>query len=144
MRHLQGAYYQHLRWIAIVMAEIEIAIHAKLTPAHLHEVPYIGALFLTSVVLMAAVALAFVFRRLEPMAWTVGALVCAGMCVGFLLSRSVGFPDYHESWTSDGNLGLISLPPELIFIATAAEVWHMSRQPRRIVRPYRTISAARF
>jgi len=126
------SYAKHLRWIGIVMAEIEIAIHAKLAPDHLREIPYIGALFLSSVVLLAGVAVALLFRRSVPAAWTVGALVCAGMFVGFLLSRSIGFPDYHEAWTSDGNLGLISLPPELIFIAAAVETWRTSPRSRGI------------
>jgi hypothetical protein len=42
------------------------------------------------------------------------------MAVLFVVSRVVGLPDYHESWTSDSSLGLWALPPEAVFLALAA------------------------
>lgn len=119
----------YLRGMGVVLAWIEVAIHAKLAPAHLDEVPYIGALFVVSTVVMFAVLVSLATGWEDSVGWAVGAVVCAGMFVAFIISRAVGFPGYHEAWTSDGGLGLISLPPEIVFIALAVVAlrWQMRR-----------------
>jgi hypothetical protein len=48
--------------------------------------------------------------------WRLGACLCAGMAAAFVISRLFGLPNYREDWSSDGGLGLISLPPEFLFI----------------------------
>ena len=108
-----------LRSIAIVMAAIEVAIHAVLVPSHLKETPYIGVLFIVATIVLTVVLISLLTRRTRTAGWVVGALACAGMFVGFIAGRTIGLPDYHETWTSDNGLGLISLPPELIFIGAA-------------------------
>jgi hypothetical protein len=101
------------------MAAVEVAIHAVLAPDHLSEVPYIGVLFVLAAVVMTAVA-GGLWGRFQDWAWMIGSAVCAGMFVAFVVSRVAGLPDYHEAWTADGGLGLLSLPPELIFLGCAA------------------------
>ncbi len=113
------AHFVTLRSIAIVMAAVEVVIHAVLAPTHLKETPYIGALFIAATVILTGVLVSLVLRRTRTAGWIVGAVSSAGMFIGFIVSRTVGLPDYHESWTSDGGLGLLSLPPELIFIGAA-------------------------
>jgi Na+/proline symporter len=113
------AHFVTLRSIAIAMAAIEVVIHAVLVPSHLKETPYVGVLFIVATVILTAVLISLLLRRIRIAGWVVGALACAGMFVGFILSRTLGLPDYHETWTSDHGLGLMSLPPELAFIGAA-------------------------
>ena len=120
-----------LRITAALMAAVEVGVHAYLAPAHLEEVPYIGALFVASAVLLAAVIVGL-WTRLEALAWVGGSAICAGMFVAFLVSRSVGLPDYHEAWTSDNALGLVSLPPELLFLACAVAALRVPAVRRRL------------
>jgi hypothetical protein len=111
-----------LRLTAATMLAVEIAIHAALAPDHLREMPYIGALFLVASGLLCVVLIGILAAPRNAMFWQAGAAICTGMAVGFAASRTVGLPGYHESWTSDAGLGLISLPPELIFVICAIHV----------------------
>ena len=52
------------------------------------------------------------------MSWALGVAISAGMAIGFLLSRTVGLPGFHESeWELSG---LVSLALEAGFIGLAA------------------------
>lgn len=63
----------------------------------------------------------------DALAWVAGALIAAGMAVGFVLSRTLGLPGFHESeWELSG---LLSLLLEAAFLVAAA-VW--KRVPRRV------------
>ena len=106
-----------VRLAAALALAVEIAIHLYLAPDHLEEMPYIGVAFLTASALAAASLVLVVVDR--PAGWLPGAALCAGMAGGFVISRVVGLPDYHEAWTSDHGLGLWSLPPEALFVLLA-------------------------
>lgn len=121
--------YLTLRWLAIMMAAVEVGIHAVLVPVHLKETPYIGVLFIVASVLLTAVLISLLIGRVRPVGWLVGAAMCAGMFVAFLLSRTTGLPGYHEPWTSDGGLGIATLPPELVFLACAVHALRLRRAP---------------
>jgi di/tricarboxylate transporter len=79
------------------------------------SVRYIGALFL-----IGAAAGFIVAVRLwnvdDQAAWAVGALIAGGMALGFILSRTVGLPDFDErgKWELEG---LISLALEGGYLA---------------------------
>jgi hypothetical protein len=107
-----------IRSVAALMLAVEIAIHVYLTPDHLEEMPYIGVGFVVASVLCAvALVLVLLDRRAG---WLLGAALCAGMAVLFVISRVVGLPDYHEAWTSDRSLGLWALLPEAVFLVLAS------------------------
>ena len=108
-----------IRSMAAVMLAVEIAVHAKLAPDHLREIPYIGAGFVIAAVLLTGVLVAIVVRPDQQLPWLIGALLCVGMAGLFVVSRVTGLPGFHESWTSDSGLGLVALPPELIFVLCA-------------------------
>jgi hypothetical protein len=111
------------RGVAAAAIEGVIVIHLWLTPMHLTEKLYIGVLFTVgNVLLLLALALLF-SRRGQVAGWLLGAAVCAGELVGFVLSRTVGLPmDYHGTWLAEREdyLGLASLLCEVVFLAVAA------------------------
>jgi len=108
-----------MRYLAAAMLFAEIVIHVYLAPDHLAEVPYIGASFVLSAVLLTMALVAIVVAPRRPGGWRLGAALCVGMAGAFVVSRLFGLPDYHEAWTSDHSLGLISLPPEAVFVLCA-------------------------
>ena len=121
--------FQAVRWAAIIVAVVEIGIHAYLAPSHLEEKFYVGALFVAADVLLAGVLFSLVTGLARPAGWLLGAGVCVGMFVGFVLSRTIGLPGYHEAWSSDHWLGVASLPPEVVFVACAVYAVRVRRAP---------------
>jgi hypothetical protein len=111
-----------VRVLAMLALATEIAIHVRLAPDHLSEVPYVGALFVTVSVVLAGVLVGVVTTPRERAVWATGAVTCLAMGGAFVLSRTVGLPDLHESWASDGGLGLVSLPVELAFLVCSSRV----------------------
>lgn len=100
-------------------------IHAVLVPEYLREEAYIGVLFILGAISCAALAV-LLWVRGDALAWGAGAAVCAGMGVGFVLSRTVGLPGFHESeWDLSG---MVSLALEGAFIALAASTVAGSRK----------------
>ena len=109
---------------AVVMAGIG-AIHLILAPEYLDEAPYIGVLFLLGAVAGAAVAMRL-WRAPSRPAWGLGALIAAGMAVGFVASRTVGLPGFHEAdWELSG---IVSLLLELGFVGSAGAVLSRRRE----------------
>jgi len=95
-------------------------LHAFITPEYLGEKLYIGLLFGLSVPLCLGVA-GWLWVRDDRRAWIAGALLCAGMVFGFLVSRTIGLPGFDESgvwehWTE----GFPALAAELGFLGLAA------------------------
>jgi hypothetical protein len=108
-----------MRYLAAAMLLAEIVIHVSLAPDHLHEVPYIGVSFVVASILLTVALLALLAAPRRPGGWLLGAALCVGMAGAFVVSRVIGLLDYHEAWTSDDSLGLISLPPEAVFVLCA-------------------------
>lgn len=91
-------------------------IHLLLAPEYLGEQAYIGIGFILGGIACAGVAVALWRGVAVPGAWAIGALVCVGMAAGFMLSRTVGLPGFHESeWEASG---LLSVLLELGFAGT--------------------------
>ena len=93
------------------------ALHLVLAPEYLEEQTYIGALFIAGG--LAAIALAVkLWARDDARAWALGALLAAGMGAGFVLSRTIGLPGFHEGeWELSG---VISVLLEAGFVGIAA------------------------
>lgn len=108
-----------VRGVAATILIVEITIHLYLAPGHLHDVPYIGVLFVGGAVLLALSLPGVLLGAGRNAAWLLGAAVCAGMAVAFVVSRLWGLPGYHEAWLSDDGLGVLSLPPEFGFLLCA-------------------------
>jgi len=94
-------------------------LHLVLAPEYLAEKVYIGVLFILGG-LAALVVAARLWTRDDRRAWALGGLMAAGMAAGFILSRSVGLPGFHESeWEPSG---IVSVLLEMGFIGALA--WH--------------------
>jgi hypothetical protein len=95
------------------------ALHLVLAPEYLQEKAYIGVLFILGGLASLAVAVRL-WTRDDRLAWSLGAMTAAGMAAGFILSRSVGLPGFHESdWELSG---ILSVLLEAGFLGALA--WH--------------------
>jgi hypothetical protein len=104
-----------LRGTGAICALASAVLHLLLVPSHLAEMPYIGVLFLIGSVVLLAVATGLAVLRRPLGAWLLGAATNIGMIVGFLLSRTVGLPGYHETdW--EPPYGVLSLITEVAFV----------------------------
>jgi asparagine N-glycosylation enzyme membrane subunit Stt3 len=84
------------------------AIHLALAPEYFSEQAYVGVLFVLGGIACLGLA-AWIWRRAnDAAAWTLAALASAGMALGFVLSRTVGLPGFHEGeWEASGLLTLL-------------------------------------
>lgn len=83
------------------------AIHLVLAPEYFGEQAYVGILFLCGAGASAVIAGRLWIADHTP-AWIAGAAVSLGMGVGFILSRTVGLPGFHESeWELSGVVSLL-------------------------------------
>ncbi|GGV77218.1 hypothetical protein GCM10015535_09980 [Streptomyces gelaticus] len=104
-----------LRGTGAVCALASAVLHLMLVPSHLTEMPYIGVLFLIGSVVLLAVAAGLLLHQRPFGAWLIGAVTSIGMIAGFLLSRTVGLPDYREtSW--EPPYGVLCLIAEVVFV----------------------------
>lgn len=96
-------------------------MHVAILNQHLEEKPYVGALFLASILALQFVALELAQSRrdalLDTAAWVGGSAIVASMSALFIVSRTAGLPGYHESWD---RIGVASLVLEGLFVAIAA------------------------
>ncbi len=83
-------------------------LHLVLAPEYLSEETYVGALFIAGGIACLGLAAWIRKRANDAAAWTVAALAAAGMALGFILSRTVGLPGFHESeWELSGVVSLL-------------------------------------
>jgi hypothetical protein len=92
-------------------------LHLALAPEYLSEQTYIGVGFIAGGLAALAIA-AWLWIEEEDVGWALGALLAAGMALGFVLSRTVGLPSFHEGeWELSG---VVSLVIEGAFVGLAA------------------------
>ena len=104
-------------------------LHLALAPEYLDEKAYIGGLFIVGGLASLAIA-ARLWTANDRRAWALGALIAVGMAGGFILSRSIGLPGFHEAdWELSG---IVSLLLELGFVGTL--VWHAQTPNRTLAR----------
>ena len=82
-------------------------LHLVLAPEYLDENAYIGALFIAGGLAAMATA-ARLWNTHDRRAWALGALIALGMAAGFILSRSIGLPGFHETdWELSGIVSVL-------------------------------------
>src|SRR6478609_62142 len=105
------------RFAAVAIAIVGV-IHLALAKGEFDEQAYVGALFVAG-----GLGALFVAVRLwmgsDTFAWSLGALLAAGMFAGFLVSRTTGLPggEKESEWALSG---IVSLLLEAGFIAAFA------------------------
>ena len=105
--------------IGVATALALAAIHLIEMPEDYEEMPYLGVLFGIGGALLLATVVGLVRHSWSRLAWATGALVAAGMFVGYVISRTVGLPGMEiEPWGEP--LGVLSLVLEAVFVAAAA------------------------
>jgi hypothetical protein len=115
-------------------------IHLVLAPEYFGEQAYLGVAFLAGAAVCGYVATKLWTGRETTTDWLLGAATAAGMFAGFVLSRTVGLPGFHESeWELSG---LVTLVLEAGFIGAAVTALNRSPQPARAGRTARTGSAS--
>lgn len=93
---------QTARRAAAVAVALVGVIHLALTPEYLDEKVYVGVLFAVGGAAELGLA-AWLWLRNDAAAWLLSAAAMVGMGGGFILSRTVGLPGFHESeWELSG------------------------------------------
>src|SRR3954454_14055280 len=125
------------KWAAAAIAAVGV-IHLVLAPEYLSEQAYIGVLFVAGAVVCGYVAAKLWTGRDVAADWMLGALTAAGMFVGFVLSRTVGLPGFHESeWELSGIVAMIL---EAGFVGAAvAALRSTNEHPRTVARARRPV-----
>jgi hypothetical protein len=102
---------------AVLLAAIG-GIHLLLAPEYFAEQAYVGALFVAGGLTALAIAWRLYRNEATALDWGLGAAIAFGMGVGFVLSRTIGLPGFHESeWELSG---IVSLLAEAGFLTLAA------------------------
>jgi drug/metabolite transporter (DMT)-like permease len=105
-----------LRHISAAALAVVGVIHLVLAPEYFNEQAYLGVLFVLGGIALAVFAVRL-WRADDIPSWLLGALIMAGMGIGFVLSRTVGLPGFKESeWELSG---VICLVLEAGFVVTA-------------------------
>jgi hypothetical protein len=114
-----------LRRIGAAMIAATGAIHLILAPEYLGQQAWVGIGFILGGIAALLIG-ARLWRTSDPGAWALGALLSAGMAVGFVLSRTTGLPGFHESeWELSG---VVSVLLEIGFVGAAASALRPPRE----------------
>lgn len=106
-------------WIGVALIALAGLIHLYEAPEYWGEVRYIGALFVVGAV-GTGVAAVGMLRR-ERWGWLLGLVVAGAMAVAYVLSRSIGIPQFREASLDKflEPVGFASLVVEVVFVLVA-------------------------
>jgi hypothetical protein len=108
------------------------AIHLILAPEYFGEKPYVGLLFLAGAAAGGLVALRL-WQHSDRRAWLLGSVIAVGMGAGFILSRTVGLPGFHESeWELSGIVSLLFEAGFVVLAGLAMRTGRESLLPSRV------------
>jgi hypothetical protein len=92
-------------------------IHLVLAPDQFREKAYVGVLFVVGAAACGYVAAKLLTGKDTTFDWLLGVAAAVGMFAGYILSRTVGLPGFHEpEWEI---WGLVTLVLEAGFVAVA-------------------------
>jgi hypothetical protein len=102
------------RAAAVGLLVTTAAVHLELAPEHLDEMAYIGVLFILGGIASLVVA-GWLALRESRLAWAAGGLLCGGMLLALVLSRTTGLPNFKEEGLEP--LAIVCLIAEAGFLA---------------------------
>ena len=113
-----------LSWIngrtaLVVACAISAGIHAGLAPAHLRQEPAVGAGFLASVLLLAALSVTLTASPTSLAPVAAASLVLAGLVVVYAIATTTGIPVLHPEAEPVDGLALATKAIELAGLAVA-------------------------
>jgi hypothetical protein len=85
----------HRRWAAAAALTATACIHIALVPAHLHEAPYAGALFIALSTAALSVAILLLTSN-HQLAWLGAAALSLTALLAYVISRSTGLPSLAD------------------------------------------------
>jgi hypothetical protein len=96
-----------LKQLACAALALTGLLHLVLAPEYLAQEAYVGGLFIAGGLASLGIAV-WLWHSDDALAWSAGALVCAGMALGFIFSRTIGLPGFQESeWELSGILSVL-------------------------------------
>ena len=122
------------RWTLAGAAAVAAGAHIPVIAPHLHEAPYMGALFILLTAACVALAAAALIRD-SAAVYALAALTCGLAIVGYVATRLVPFPmlaDDVGNWFEP--LGVVSILSEAA-VVSAAMTALLRRVPSRGIRP---------
>jgi hypothetical protein len=124
---------------AVAASLVTLAAHVPITGAHLHEAPYVGALFILLEVAAAALS-AWMLWRDDRAAYALIALTGTLAIAGYVASRSVGLPQIGDDVGNWGEpLGVVAIAAEALMVV--AGVCGTLGRPR-VILPRRVVVQA--
>lgn len=128
------------RWVVMALLVANAVIHFDLTPMHLEEAPYIGALFIALSVTCVLLCVALASADLAVFWVATGGVNLLGL-VAFVVSRTVGLPQMADdigNWSDP--LGIATIVIEVLVIGITVAVLrrdaaHPSPSDERVASP---------
>ena len=114
---------------ALVLAFLIAGVHLALVEDRYREARYVGALFAVGAMgIVSAAGVAAGGRKFGRLAvvlsWLTGAVIAAGMLIGFLLARTTGLPGYHPNdWPAIQLMALGAETAYLLLSVRALYLW---------------------
>lgn len=102
--------------IASALALATGCVHLALVPSYANEAMYLGALFVIAGLSALAVGVQL-WRYGDRSAWWAGVILCTGMVVGFVVSRTVGLPAYKAAGVDPAAVFSLAAESGFLFLA---------------------------
>ena len=117
--------------IALLVAA---AAHLPVIPAHLHEAPYMGVLFVVFTVVSATMAVVVAVHGSAPAPFLLSGVLCAAAIAAYCLTRLVAFPQLGDDVGNWGETaGVIAIVSEAIVVVLSVAAAVCLRRPTRTV-----------
>lgn len=113
---------RNFMWAGIILIFIIGVIHLMEMPEYFAEAAYMGLLFALNGI--GSFVAAYGIFKGRAWGWILGILIAAGSIVGYLISRTVGLPQFPIQEWADVT-AIISIVVEVLFILIAMKMLPM-------------------
>jgi hypothetical protein len=117
MRNAELSVSKSVVWAGATLAALTGLLHLVEAPEYFGEVRYIGALFVVNA--LGGLVAAYGIWRGSRLGWLLGLAVAGGALAAYILSRTVGLPDFREASLAEAfePMGVLCALVETAFIA---------------------------